>query len=287
MMKITLAGLSCWCFFIFIWVRIFEVVEMIKKIAFLPHPPIVIPEVGGRDAEIVKETFEKMDLVAKEFADQGINKVLIISPHGVVDGRNLVVNLAQPLEGNLGNFGYFKSYQFKNSLELAMNLAANGFVPVESRLDHGVMVPLYFFARHFENLEVLSLSTGYWDEEELAHRGAYLAKLLNEDPDFAKDKWGIIVSSDLSHKLTEDGPYGFAKEGPVFDRMVYEIIESGDLGQIKKIPYHIVDGAAQCGYIPLAFAGEILKNCRLEAEVLSYEGTFGVGYLVGKGDVSC
>ena len=260
---------------------------MIKKIAFMPHPPIVIPEVGGRDAEIVKETFNKMDRVAKEFADEGINRVLIISPHGVVDGRNLVVNLAQPLEGNLGNFGYFKSYQFKNSLDLAMNLSANGLVPVESRLDHGVMVPLYFFARHFDDLEVLSLSTGYWDEEELSERGAYIAQLLNEDSEFAKDAWGIIVSSDLSHKLKEDGPYGFAEEGPVFDRMVYEIIELGDLRKVKEIPYHIVDGAAQCGYIPLVFAGEILKNCKLKAEVLSYEGTFGVGYLVGKGDVVC
>lgn len=260
---------------------------MIKKIAFMPHPPIVLPEVGGKEAEIVSGTFKAMDQVAKDFADAGIRKLVIISPHGVVDGRKLVVNLAQPLKGDLSNFRYSKKYEFNNSQSLAENLAANGFVGVENRLDHGVMVPMYFFARHFTDLEVLSLSTGYWDEKELAVRGAYLGQLLNKKQEFKEDDWGIIVSSDLSHKLKEDGPYGFAKEGPVFDKMVCEIIESGDLGQIKKIPYQIVDGAAQCGYIPLVFASEILKGCKLEAEVLSYEGTSGVGYLVGKGDVIC
>ena len=37
----------------------------------------------------------------------------------------------------------------------------------------------------------------------------------------------LIASGDLSHKLSEDGPYGFASEGPVFDREVTKAMKNG------------------------------------------------------------
>ena len=38
----------------------------------------------------------------------------------------------------------------------------------------------------------------------------------------------LIGSGDLSHKLTREGPYGFATEGPVFDNYLVETIKSAD-----------------------------------------------------------
>ena len=37
----------------------------------------------------------------------------------------------------------------------------------------------------------------------------------------------FIASGDLSHKLRDDGPYGFAPEGPEFDRQAAEMMAAG------------------------------------------------------------
>ena len=34
----------------------------------------------------------------------------------------------------------------------------------------------------------------------------------------------VVASGDLSHKLKDDGPYGFAPEGPEFDRLATEAL---------------------------------------------------------------
>ena len=38
----------------------------------------------------------------------------------------------------------------------------------------------------------------------------------------------FIASGDLSHKLKDDGPYGFAPEGPEFDRQITGAMAEGD-----------------------------------------------------------
>ena len=38
----------------------------------------------------------------------------------------------------------------------------------------------------------------------------------------------FVASGDLSHKLRDDGPYGFAPEGPEFDRQITEAMAEGD-----------------------------------------------------------
>ena len=57
----------------------------------------------------------------------------------------------------------------------------------------------------------------------------------------------LIVSGDLSHKGTEDGPYGFDPSGPVFDALFGEIIKSGDLMRFAALDVALCEAAAECG----------------------------------------
>ena len=45
----------------------------------------------------------------------------------------------------------------------------------------------------------------------------------------------IVASGDLSHKLKEEGPYGFNKNGPVFDTIVTGIMQNCKVGAITKV----------------------------------------------------
>jgi len=91
----------------------------------------------------------------------------------------------------------------------------------------------------------------------------------------------VIGSGDLSHCLRLDGPYGFHPDGPKFDETLIEFLKEKNLEGILKLNENFSE-AAECGLRSFAFILGILKESLLdwEPEILSYEGPFGVGYLV-------
>ena len=55
----------------------------------------------------------------------------------------------------------------------------------------------------------------------------------------------FIASGDLSHKLRDDGPYGFAPEGPEFDRQITEAMAEGDFLHFLTMDPSLCDRAAE------------------------------------------
>jgi aromatic ring-opening dioxygenase LigB subunit len=91
----------------------------------------------------------------------------------------------------------------------------------------------------------------------------------------------------MSHRLMPEAPNGYDQRGPQFDHAVAEAFAKGDWDGLVSIPLGIVSGAGECGFRSLAVlrglvtaveeTGIVTKN-----HLLSYEGPFGVGYLVGE-----
>ena len=46
-----------------------------------PHPPLIIPEIGGKDIERVKRTVSAMESAAERLSVAKPDRLLIISPH--------------------------------------------------------------------------------------------------------------------------------------------------------------------------------------------------------------
>jgi len=76
--------------------------------------------------------------------------------------------------------------------------------------------------------------------------------------------------------LKEDGPYRFDPAGPEFDQTVLKALQ-GDPTKLKNLPVDLVEKAGECGYRSLSLAIAAKEGA---PEVLSYEGPFGVGYMV-------
>jgi aromatic ring-opening dioxygenase LigB subunit len=145
--------------------------------------------------------------------------------------------------------------------------------------DWGFNVPLFFLAKDFTkenkiNTYSIGLETPefYFDEGKSVYKTVIEKSGLN---------FAIIASGDLSHCLKEDGPYGFNPDGPKFDRDLIEALEKKDIEMIFKLD-DIYPGAGECGLRSFCFMLGILGAAGIDwkAEVLSYEGPFGVGYLV-------
>ena len=58
----------------------------------------------------------------------------------------------------------------------------------------------------------------------------------------------LIASGDLSHKLQDYGPYGFAKEGPEYDRRIMDVCGRAAFGELFDFSEDFCDKAAECGH---------------------------------------
>jgi aromatic ring-opening dioxygenase LigB subunit len=143
--------------------------------------------------------------------------------------------------------------------------------------DWGFDVPLFFLAKDFRD-EIKTYLTGM--ESPTLHfeqgRKTHKSEVLN-----AKSKIALIASGDMSHCLKEDGPYGFQPDGPKFDKTLIESLKKKGIKTILKLD-DMFPEAGECGLRSFCFLLGILEESGMDyqPEILSYEGPFGVGYLV-------
>ena len=80
----------------------------------------------------------------------------------------------------------------------------------------------------------------------------------------------------------ESGPYGFAPEGPLFDRTLADIIKEVDFKKLISIDQELFYKAGECGLRSFFIMAGALNGLNVNSKILSYEGTFGVGYMVAE-----
>ena len=88
----------------------------------------------------------------------------------------------------------------------------------------------------------------------------------------------FVASGDLSHKLKDDGHYGFAPEGPEFDRQITKAMAAGDFLHFLTIDPAFCKRAAECGLRSFQIMAGVLDGQAVESKLLSYEGITGMGY---------
>jgi len=144
--------------------------------------------------------------------------------------------------------------------------------------DWGFNVPLYFLAKDFKG-EIKTYLIGLESPKFYFEQGKQLYKSISQKSN--SQKVALIASGDLSHYLKEDGPYGFHPDGPKFDKELIEALKKKDIETILKLD-EIYPQAGECGLRSFCFLLGILEASAIEwqPEILSYEGPFGVGYLV-------
>ena len=149
--------------------------------------------------------------------------------------------------------------------------------------DWGFNVPLFFIARDFKG-EIKTYLTGLESPQFYFKEGKKLYQELSRGPSSAK-RLAVVASGDLSHCLKADGPYGFQPDGPKFDKALIEALKKKDIETILKLD-ELYPEAGECGLRSFSFLLGILEAHSTssgqvwQSEILSYEGPFGVGYLV-------
>ena len=143
--------------------------------------------------------------------------------------------------------------------------------------DWGFNVPLFFLAKDFKG-KIGTYLIGLESPQFYFEKGK---KVYQSQIAKSKSQIALIASGDMSHCLKEDGPYGFHPDGPKFDKEFIDALKKKDIEKILKLDEMYPD-AGECGLRSFCFLLGILKASGLnwQPEILSYEGPFGVGYLV-------
>jgi AmmeMemoRadiSam system protein B len=137
-------------------------------------------------------------------------------------------------------------------------------------------VPLYYpFAAGLRKA-VLPVAIAFMPLSKLFQFGQSLAMTA----DRLGRKVLVIASADMSHRLTEDAPAGYSPQGKVFDEKLVGLVKNYDVEGIMNFDPDLAEEAGQDALWSIAILLGALDGKKVKPEVLSYEGPFGVGYMI-------
>jgi AmmeMemoRadiSam system protein B len=255
-------------------------------VGIAPHPPVMVPEVGGVMAREVSASVEAMRVLTERVRASGAETVVLVSPHAPLEARAFVAYADESLRGDFANFRAPQAtVEFPLDKELLDAVSASAaqeryavFKIFDQQLDHGTAVPLYFLKQNGWRGSVVALGYSFLSDDAHLGFGRCVARAIEHVGRPA----AFIASGDLSHRLKPDAPAGFHPSAHLFDEQVLEAIRGRLPRRIADINQNLRRLAGECGYrsmlVALGVAGERDADC----EILRYEAPFGVGYLVAQ-----
>ena len=256
----------------------------INYAVMVPHPPIILKEVGRGEEEKISVTTEAYERAAREIAARKPDVLIITSPHTILYADYFHVSPGEEAHGSMAGFRAPQvTFDVKYDDTLASyieGIAEDAGFPMgtlgerDKDLDHGTMVPLYFILKELPDVKIVRIGLSGLSYEEHYLAGVIINKAVEE---LGRNAC-FVASGDLSHKQKEDGPYGLVPEGPEYDERIMDVMGRAAFDELFDFDERFCDKAAECGHRSFIMMAGALDGRRVEAESLSHEATFGVGY---------
>jgi len=258
----------------------------------VPHPPLIVPQIGRGEEGKIQKTIAAYEKAAQEIAALKPDSIVLTTPHSVLYSDYLHISPGNGAKGDFSMFGapgVIFTVSYDTALrETLIDLAQEQGIPAGTlgerspALDHGTMVPLYFLNQHYRDYRLIRVSLSGLSRLHHYRLGKCIARAAEQ----TGRKVVIIASGDLSHKLTVDGPYGYVKEGPEFDKAVTEAMAEGDFLRFLTMDEEFCEKAAECGLRSFVIMAGALDGKAVKPRLLSYQGPFGVGYAVAAFEIT-
>jgi len=259
---------------------------MLEAAFALPHPPIAVESVGRGQETAMEKTLKSFMEVASEIAKIKPETIIFITPHNVSYADYFHISPGGDAKGDFGEFGarnasLGKEYDRKLVSAIEGRASQSGIAAGtrgerSNRLDHGVMVPMWFIDKAYPDYKCVRISQSGMGPLIHYQFGKCIGQAIND----VNRRAVLIASGDLSHKLKTDGPYGYAAEGPEYDAYITGALGKADFMALFNIPEKLRDRAADCGYRSYLIMAGCFDKQKVGSSLISYEGPFGVGYAI-------
>ena len=261
----------------------------------MPHPPVIVHGIGrGRERQAAP-TVDAMKRAAKEIGEDRPTTIILSTPHAPCFKDYVYIADTEELSGDFAAFGSPSlKYAYKNNSELISLIVKNAAQAgidagglgesqkrkygISGRLDHGALVPLCFISKELENFRLVCISTPFLPFAELYDFGKCIKKAVED----SEERVVYVASGDLSHRLTVDAPSGYDPKGLEYDEYLVDKVRRGDVKGILNTDESFLEKAGECGTRSFVMMFGALDEMKFHPEVYSYEGPFGVGYMIAK-----
>jgi aromatic ring-opening dioxygenase LigB subunit len=200
----------------------------------VPHPPIIMPEVGRGEEKKIRATTDAYREAMRRAGALRPDTVILTSPHAEMYSDYFHIAPGASAAGSLARFGAGSvrveagyDGEFVRALSEAAEdagIPAGTLGERDAALDHASVIPLRFLDEFYSGYKLVRIGLSGLSPAEHYRFGRLIAGTV--------EKLGrravFIASGDLSHKLKPEGPYGFAREGPEFDAACTAALGSGD-----------------------------------------------------------
>ena len=259
-----------------------------------PHPPIIVHEIGLGRERGTQKTIDALEQVAREMAQHQPETAILISPHGPAQPDAFAILVGPRADGSLAAWDAPQvTFAFENDVEAASLIreeaqrAGVSLEPLErwrhrdstgrwcDGLDWGCTVPLYYLRPGLAEAKLVPLCISYLEPQQHFALGQAVARASER----LDKRVVIIASADLSHSLA------YGPMGALFDEMIERAIAEWDVRTVLEMDVSFRHEAAEDAVPSLSFLMGALDGLTVKPRVLSYEGPFGVGYLVAAVDI--
>lgn len=256
----------------------------LRTAVLMCHAPIVIPALGRRDTLRCRNTTEAMAKAAERLVASGAARVAVLSPHAPRHPKAYGHYAGSALQGDFGRFGepelaatFLGDEEAVAEVGAAAARAGLSLTELKGGLDHGALVPLWFLREAGWKGRV-SVFGFPWNPQPGDH--LRFGAALREGMDRLGEPWALLASGDCSHRLLPGAPSGYDPRAKAFDQKLAAGVREGRESDLPGELSALRELAAEDVLDSLEIAAAVIGEDRTGHEFLSYEGPFGVGYLV-------
>ena len=250
----------------------------------VPHPPMIVPDIGRGSEAQVADTAAAYERVAGEIAALAPETIVITSPHSIMYADYFHISPGKSASGSFAGFrapGVRFSEEYDTELVREIcRLADKEEFPAgtlgerDKELDHGTMVPLWFIRNRYRSGKIVRIGLSGLPLIDHYRFGM----MIREAVENTGRRVVMVASGDLSHKLQDYGPYGYTPEGPEYDERIMDVMGRAAFGELLDFDSTFCDRAAECGHRSFVIMGGAFDGTAVRAERLVHQDVTGVGY---------
>lgn len=266
----------------------------------LPHGSVILdPGKRGIPKQAIS-LHNAMVGVSNTIASLRPDLIFLTSPHGVSLSHDFGIYLNAGGSGTAEWNNEYKEYKVQVKFDqrqanrLLEYLREKGHfmsgismfsAAVDAPLRWGEAVPLWFLRELPEEIKYIVMTQPirrYHEAEKMISESLTLGKNLKSFFESLDEKTIVIISADLSHTHSDDGPYGFSETAEAFDNLIEQWASTLDEDILLRKASLTLKKALCCGYVGFVILQGMLEKTDFRANILARSNPTYYGMMVAE-----